>query len=103
VRRANSRGLARKAREAQGHLGWIEAHAALIAERANCDVDDAQGSSFLGSRGGGDLTQPERYAARRLAVTDPVEAAMVELVTELLAAQRAAARARQAGSRIIPE
>jgi hypothetical protein len=101
----NHRILAREAREAQGHLGWLEAHAELIAKRANDDVDDTLTSSFVGGgRSTSDLTQPERHAGRRIATGgDPVAAAMLSLVRELVAAQRAAQAARRAGARILAE
>jgi hypothetical protein len=104
MRRLNHRSLARQAREAIGELTWLEAHATLIADRANNDVDDTLTANPTGNHGRLELTHPERHAGRRLTTgADPVAAAMADLLAALNTTVTSAQAARTAASRLITD
>jgi hypothetical protein len=93
----------RRAIDARDQLSWIADYSEAICARANSDVDDCapSSSSSFDGRGRSELSHPERHAQRRLAGPDPIEAAMVTLMSALDDALAACWAARGAASRLI--
>lgn len=103
--------IERTARDAQGDLAFVEAHAQQIATRVECDSDEGLKARVYDGdgRGGSDLTGPERAAAPYLdrekgrhKRADEVEAQVARFVHALDKAREAAKEARKAAAALLP-
>lgn len=96
--------IARIAREAQGFLGWVEAHAGdIVANYERWSDDGRKGRSYEGDgRGGQDLTHPERYAEAALSGRgDEIEQDWCRFAEALKVARQSCLTAKRSGENFI--